>query len=252
MELGDWLGPGLVLIYAGDRQGCAFGLRNDADGVSRVETEVGRGAGLQRQLQVAAGLIGRDARAVQPELDLLRLQLPGRPRAVDAKVDALGVGSVENALDDPGRPVQCAKARADDEVARLPPRRVAARLGADALRRHLALWRRRALDDRLVEPRRRALPHQLVDVAQMQAELVVPDRVHSRVVLAAEPPEPVAAFGDQDLPPAECCRVRKLRALPRLLLEPRSGVGEKLPSDVVLRVANPGVEAGAGPAARAP
>src|SRR5260370_24898398 len=84
----------------------------------------------------------------------------------------------------------------------------------------------------------------------MQRQLFAPVRAHARVVLAADPPEPVAAFGDQDLPPAECCRVRKLRALPRLLLEPRSGVGEKLPSDVVLGVANPGVEAGADPAAR--
>src|SRR4029077_15437918 len=101
---------------------------------------------------------------------------------------------IQNALDDPGRPMQRAEAGADYEIACLAPRRVAFRLWADALRRHLALWRGRALDDRLVETRRRPLPHDLVDVAQVQPELVIPDRVHTGVVLAAEPPEPVAAF----------------------------------------------------------
>src|SRR5712692_6029731 len=203
-----------------------------------------------RQLERAAVAFGRHAGAVQPELDLLRLQIRGRPRAVDAQVHALRVTGVEDPLDDPCRAVQRAEARADDVVARLAPDRVGARRGADALGGHLAFGRRRALDDRLEEPRGRPLPYELVDVPQVQAELVVPDRVHARVVLAAEPPEPVAPLGDQDLPPPEGGRIRLLGLLERLLLEPRAGVGQELPRDVVFRVADPRVEAGADPAAR--
>src|SRR4029077_10756754 len=104
------------------------------------------------------------------------------------------------------------------------------------------------LDDRLEKTRRRPLPHELVNVPQVEPELVVPDRVHARVVLAAEPPEPVAPLGDQDPPPPEGGRIRLLGFLERLLLEPGPSVGQELPCDVVLRVADPGVEAGADPA----
>src|SRR6202011_3830003 len=84
----------------------------------------------------------------------------------------------------------------------------------------------------------------------MKPELVVPDRVHAGVVLAAEPPEPVAALGNEDLPPGKRGRVRELRPLARLVLEPGASLREELPGDVVLGVSDPRIEAGADPAAR--
>ncbi len=216
----------------------------------RIETELSGGCERERQLERAAVAVGGNAGEVQPELDLLRLELGRRPRAVDAQVHALRVAGIQGALDYARGPVQRAEARADDVKARLAPDRVGARLGADAFGRHLALGRRRALDDGLEKACRRALAHELVDVPQVEPELVVPDRVHARVVLAAEPPEPVAPLGDQDLPPSEGGRIRLLGPLERLLLEPRPSVGQQLPRDVVFRVANPGVQAGADPAAR--
>src|SRR5216683_8133161 len=114
----------------------------------------------------------------------------------------------------------------------------------------MPLRRLGALEYRLEQARRRALAHELVHVPQVQAELVVPNRVHARVVLAAEPPEPVAPLGDEDLPPAESCGIRQLGSLTRLILEPRSSLGQQVPRHVVLRVADPGVEAGADPASR--
>src|SRR3989442_2614777 len=114
----------------------------------------------------------------------------------------------------------------------------------------MALRRRSALEYRLEQSRRGALAHEFVHVAKMKAKLVAPDRVHARVVLAAEPPEPVAPLGDQDLPPSEGGRIRLLGLRERLLLEPRSSVGQELPGNVVLGVADPGVKAGADPAAR--
>ena len=215
-----------------------------------VEAEIGRGSDRQRQLELAATSVSGHAREVEPELDLLRRQLIWRTRAVETHVHALGVTAVEDSLDHPGRPVQRAESRSDDVEARLAPHGVAARLRADAFSRRLALGRGRALDDRLEQARGRANPHQLVDVAQMKPELVVPDRVHARVVLSAEPPEPVAPFGDQDLPPAERSRIRKLRALARLFVQPRPCVRQQFPGDVVLGIPDPRIEAGPNPAAR--
>src|SRR5713226_5274081 len=63
------------------------------------------------------------------------------------------------------------------------------------------------------------------------------DRVSARsshAMLRSEPPEPVAPLGDQDLPPSEGGRIRLLRLLERLLLEPRSSVGEELPRNVAI------------------
>src|SRR5207248_4095182 len=90
---------------------------------------------------------------------------------------------------------------------------------------------------------------QLVHVTQVQPELVVPYRVHARVVLATEPPEPVAALGDQDLSPRERRLLRILRPLLRLRVEPVPRLREQVPRDVVLRVADPCVQARADPAA---
>src|SRR4029077_76313 len=113
-----------------------------------------------------------------------------------------------------------------------------------------AFGRGRALDDGLEKSRGCAGTHELVHVAQVQAELVVPDRVHARVVLAAEPPEPVAALGDQDLAPRQRRLLRILGTLLRLRVEPIAGFSKQIPRDVVLRVADPGVKARADPAAR--
>ena len=68
-------------------------------------------------------------------------------------------------------------------------------------------------------------------------------------MLPAEPPEPVAALGDEDLAPGVHRLARLVRALPRLLLEPRARVGQQVPRSVVVGVADPRVEAGADPAA---
>src|ERR1700738_5526577 len=129
--------------------------------------------------------------------------------------------------------MQCTETGADDVVTGLFPRRVVARLGPDRLGGPLPLRRWRALDDRLEQASGRPLPHQLVHVPQMQAELVVPDRVHAGVVLAAEPPEPVAPLRDQDLAPTERGGVGNLWTLARLLVEPFTGVRQELPRDVV-------------------
>src|ERR671937_2862245 len=83
----------------------------------------------------------------------------------------------------------------------------------------------------------------------MEPELVVPDHVHSAVVAAREPPVPVGAFGDHDLAP----RARKLGVAVRMLagvaVEPVARLGKQVPGDGVLRIADPGVEAGVDPAA---
>src|SRR5262249_23133911 len=84
----------------------------------------------------------------------------------------------------------------------------------------------------------------------MQPELVVPDLVHAGVVLAAEPPEPVAALGDEDLAPRVHRLARLVRALARGLFEPGARFGQEVPRSVVVWVADPGVEARADPAAR--
>src|ERR1700675_2009671 len=106
------------------------------------------------------------------------------------------------------------------------------------------------LDDRLEEARGRPRAHQLVDGGQVQPELVVPDLVHAGVVFAAEPPEPIAALGDEDLPPGKRSVVRLLWSLEQLVLQPRASFGEQVPRDVVLRVTDPRIEARADPAAR--
>src|SRR5256885_7604152 len=93
------------------------------------------------------------------------------------------------------------EARPDQVVTRLRPCWIVSRPRADQSHWDSALGRWCALDDRLEQAGGRASAHQLVDVAQMQAKLVVPDRGHAPVVLAAEPPEPIAALRDQDLSP---------------------------------------------------
>ena len=174
--------------------------------------------------------------------------MPGA-RRVDAEVHVLLVVAVVHALDDAGRPVQSAEAGADQVVAAVRPGGVLLGPRADRRRGHASFGRGRALDDRLEEPRGRASAHQLVDIAQVQAELVVPDRVHARVVLAAEPPEPVAPLGDEDLAPREGRLLRVLGALLRLRVEPVARLREQVPRHVVLGVADPGVEARPDPAA---
>src|SRR4029077_16899492 len=79
---------------------------------------------------------------------------------------------------------------------------------------------------------------------------VLPDGVHAGVVLAAEPPEPVAALGDEDLAPRVYGLLRILRPLLRLRVEPVARLRQEVPRDVVLGVADPGVEARADPASR--
>ena len=157
--------------------------------------------------------------------------------------------AVIHTLDDARRTVQGAEAGSHEVVARLGPRSVASRLGADRCRWDTSLRGRRALDDWLEQARRSPGAHELVDVAQMEAELVVPDRVHARVMLAAEPPEPVAAFCDQDLAPRQGGLLRFLRTLLGLRVEPIASLRQQIPRDVVLGIADPGVEARADPAA---
>src|SRR2546427_5610805 len=145
--------------------------------------------------------------------------------------------------------MQRPKPRSDQVVARLAPYRIASGVRTDRSRGNGPLSRRCALDDRLEQTRWCARAHQLVNVAKVQAELVVPDRVHAGVMFPAEPPEPVAALGDQDLAP----RQRGLLGVPRTLLglrvEPFAGLGKQVPRNVVLRVSDPRVEARADPAA---
>src|SRR5439155_7528283 len=153
----------------------------------------------KRQLELAMAVERRRARGVNPELDLLLLQLVTGARGVDAKIHLLVVVAVIDAFDHAGGAMQGAKSGANKVVTGLCPRRVLLRLRADRRRGHTTFRGRCALDDRLEQTGRRPSAHELVDVAEVQPKLVVPDRVHARVVLAAEPPEPVAAFRDQDL-----------------------------------------------------
>ncbi len=76
----------------------------------------------------------------------------------------------------------------------------------------------------------------------MQPVELVPGGVDAGVVVAAEPPEPVAALGDEHLAVGARVGVRAARGL--------QGVargGEQVPGAVVLRVADPGGEAGVDP-----
>ena len=180
----------------GHGQPASLRTRRDPHDVRGLEAELADPRSGKRQLDVALAVDGGRPRDVQPELDVLLLELGRRARRVDAEVHLLVVVAVIDALDETGGSVQRAKTRSHQVVAALRPRRVMARHRADRGRRHTALRCRRALDDRLEQARGRTRAHQLVHVAQVQAELVVPDRVHARVVLAAEPPEPVAALGD--------------------------------------------------------
>src|SRR2546427_1957934 len=97
--------------------------------------------------------------------------------------------------------MQRPKPRSDQVVARLAPYRIASGVRTDRSRGNGPLSRRGALDDRLEQTRWCARAHQLVNVAQVQAELAVPDPVHAPAMFPAEPPEPVADLGDKDLAP---------------------------------------------------
>ena len=105
------------------------------------------------------------------------------------------------------------------------------------------------LHDRLVETGRRRLLARHIDVAQVEPEQAVPDLVHPRIVGPAEPPEPIAAFRDQDFP----ARGRKLCrgiGLALALAQEVASLSQELPGDVVLLVPNPGVEADVDPGSR--
>src|SRR6202140_4094292 len=56
-----------------------------------------------------------------------------------------------------------------------------------------------AVDDRLGQRRRRRQPGQRVGVAEVGAEESVPGGVAARVMVLAEPPEPVRRLGDEQL-----------------------------------------------------
>ena len=82
-------------------------------------------------------------------------------------------------------------------------------LGADLAIGPLGGRPLRGGNDRLVEAGGWALTQRDIDVAQVQPKEAVPDLVHAGIVRPAKPPEPVAAFGDQDF----ATRGRQLRAI---------------------------------------
>ena len=157
LPVGLGLGLGLRLDDARHRDGrAALRPGHDPDHVRRLEPKLGCRRDRQRQVEVAAAVRRRRARAVDPELDVLGFELGRSPRRVDPEIQPLVVAAVEDALDDAGRAVQGAEARADQVVAGVAPRRVLDRRRADADRGHAALGRAGPLDDRLEQACRRA------------------------------------------------------------------------------------------------
>src|SRR2546428_12162202 len=114
---------------------------------------------------------------------------------VHSEVHVVVVVAVKHALDDTRGPMQRPKPRSDQVVARLAPYRIASGVRTDRSRGNGPLSRRCALDDRLEQTRWCARAPQLGNGAQVQTELVVPDRVPARGMFPAEPPEPAAAPG---------------------------------------------------------
>src|SRR5256885_9836358 len=145
--------------------------------------------------------------------------------------------------------MQRPKPRSDQVVARLAPYRIASGVRTERSRGNGPLSRRCALDDRLEQTRWCARAHQLVNVAQVQAELGVPDRVHARVMCPAEPPEPVAALGDEELAPRQRGLLGILWTLLGLRFEPIASLGKQSPRTLVLRVSVPVSEPPAIPVA---
>ena len=107
------------------------------------------------------------------------------------------------------------------------------------------LHRRAVSGHRLEELDRRLAPDPAVGVAQVQPVEPVPDHVHPRVVPAAEPPEPIASFRDQDLA-AGLGQLLGIRLSGRLV-DGFVGGDQALPGPGVLRVACPGFEVAVDP-----
>ena len=191
----------LRLRHPGQCDVPAAGAGLDADDMSWLEAELRCGCCMQRQADRAVSAVRGRARAVEPQVDALSLELGRRPLSVDPEVEILQIIAVEHTLHDARGLVQSAESGAHLKVAGLGPGRVVVGPRADLNRGHAALGCGRLLKDRLEQAGRRPLAHDLVHVAQVKPELVVPDLVHARVVLATEPPEPVAALCDQDLAP---------------------------------------------------
>src|SRR2546428_13532294 len=97
--------------------------------------------------------------------------------------------------------MQRPKPRSDQVVARLAPYRIASGVRTDRIRGNGPLSRRCALDDRLEQTRWCARAHQLVNVAQLQAELVGPVRVHGANMFLDETPQAGAALSAEDMTP---------------------------------------------------
>ncbi len=94
-----------------------------------------------------------------------------------------------------------------------------------------------------------------VDFLQALPELQVPDVVQLGVMMLAEPPEPVAAFGDQDVAPGRFGSRLSGRLAPAVApaaCEPTRGsevarVMQEVPGRVVPRVAAPGAQVASDP-----
>ena len=71
--------------------------------------------------------------------------------------------------------------------------------------------RRRLVQDGKEEFHGDGLAQRTIDFLQVEAEAEVPDMVEFGVVVLAEPPEPVASFGDQYMAPGRFQTVRAVR-----------------------------------------
>ena len=169
-------------------------------------------------------------------------------RALDLQVQRRLVGAVEHARRQAARPVQSAEPAGDLELARLCPGGVVDAVGCELAGRALDVDRALPDDDRLEEPARRLGVEHLVDIAQVEPVLVVPDPIHARVVVAGEPPEPVAALADEDLAPGGGELLVAVGMGAGVLVEPVPGLGQEIPRHRVLGAADPGVEAAVDPA----
>ena len=87
----------------------ALRARRDANDVGRIESKLSEGGSRQGQLEVALTVDRGWSGAVEPELDILRLEFGARAGRVDPEIHLFLVVAIHDALDHAGRPVQRAE-----------------------------------------------------------------------------------------------------------------------------------------------